>query len=681
MPFRFGDLLRAARPKARPDSTAVDAEFAKGIALHQQGRLAEAKDVYEAILAVAPDHADTLNLLGVLASQSGDDERALDLLARAIAIAPGNATFHYNRGVVLQQAGRLVDAIADYDRALAMQPAYAEAHANRGLALHGLREFSAAAQACDRAISLKPDYAEAHYNRGNALHALGDPASAAESHGRAVAIKPDFARAHCNRGFALAEMKRLEEALASFAAAARLGRESDFALCMWLFTKLQLCAWDDLDSGLEELTARIERGEAAALPFATLALMDSPALQKRNAEAFVRSAHPPSGRLGKTEPRKPGSRIRVGYFSGDFRDHAVSHLTAGLFEAHDRSRFEVFGFSFGPEGSDAMRERVAAAMDTFIDVRDHSDLEIAGLSRELGIDIAVDLGGHTRHSRTGIFALRAAPLQASYIGYLGTMGASYFDYLLADETIIPADSRRHYCEKVAYLPTYQSNDASRVATSTAPSRGELGLPAAGFVFCCFNNVYKISPAMFSRWMRILGRVDGSVLMLYVRNATAMANLRKEAVRRGIDADRLVFVDAVPHPEYLARFGAADLFLDTSPYNAGTVAADSLWCGLPVLTLRGESFAGRMGASLLAALDLPELIAGSGDDYEARAVEFARNPGLLAAIERKLDTNRQSSRLFDVCAFARSIEAAYARMHARRLAGEPPDHLMIGPEAR
>jgi predicted O-linked N-acetylglucosamine transferase (SPINDLY family) len=396
-------------------------------------------------------------------------------------------------------------------------------------------------------------------------------------------------------------------------------------------------------------------------------------LQAAAAHTWVSDRCPASGALGDFAAHAPHDRLRIGYFSSDFRDHAVSHLMAEVFERHDRSRFELTAFSFGPDTGDAMRRRVSAAFERFIDVRGRSAAEVARLARQLEIDIAVDLNGFTQGGQTNVFAFRAAPLQASYVGFLGTMGADYYDYLIADRAIVPEGARAQYSEKIACLPSYQANDSTRPVPERKFSREALGLPPTGFVYCCFNNNYKITPRTFDGWMRILAAVEGSVLFLYADNDLAPANLRKEASRRGVDPRRLVFGERLPLPDYLARYLAADLFLDTLPYNAGATASDALWSGLPVLTCLGESFAGRVGGSLLAAIGLPELAVPTQEAYEARAIALARDPAALAAIRQRLACNRLSTPLFDTAAFTRHLEAAFRAMHERHEAGLPPEH--------
>jgi predicted O-linked N-acetylglucosamine transferase (SPINDLY family) len=368
--------------------------------------------------------------------------------------------------------------------------------------------------------------------------------------------------------------------------------------------------------------------------------------------------------------------VRIGYFSAEFHGHATLSLTAELFETHDRSRFELTAFSLGPQTRDEMRQRIEPVFDRFLEVRTQSDAEIARLARSLSLDIAVDLGGFTRGGRPGIFALRAAPVQVSYLGYLGTMSAEYMDYLIADDAIIPESHRRHYSEKIAYLPSYQANDSKRRIADRRFGREELGLPPAGFVFCCFNSTYKITPDTFDSWMRILRSVPGSVLLLLGGRESLESNLRREAGERGIDPQRIVFGARLPPPEYLARYRAADLFLDTLPYNAGTTASDALWTGLPVLTCTGETFASRIGASLLQAVGLPELITSTREQYERLAVELASHPESMASLRAKLAGDLRTKPLFDTAAFARHLEAAYARMADRYHAGLAPEHIRV-----
>jgi predicted O-linked N-acetylglucosamine transferase (SPINDLY family) len=530
-------------------------------------------------------------------------------------------------------------------------------------------QANAALASYDHAIRLNPDHAEAHHGRGCALHAQLAYEAAIECYDQAIRLKPDYANAHANRGNALLALKQYSSALAGFDRALALQPDYEYLRGTRLYTKRQLCDWHNADGDLAQLEAAIARSERVALPFATLALTASPALQKRAAEIYVADKHPPRPDAAPILPYAAHSRIRIGYFSADFHNHATSYLMAELFERHDRTRFEILGFSFGPDTGDPVRRRVSAAMDRFLDVRSLTDHDVAQLSRSLEVDIAVDLKGFTRDHRAGIFAHRAAPIQVNYLGYPGTMGAPWIDYLIADSTLIPACDRRHYTEKIVCLPgTYQPNDARRPIAATTPTRAVEGLPETGFVFCCFNNTYKIAPAVFALWMRILARVEGSVLWLLEDNPATIANLRAEAARRGISPERLIFAHPQPLADHLARHALAGLFLDTTPYNAHTAASDALWAGLPILTLPNETFAGRVAASLLRATSLPEpaltgLIAATESEYEQRAVALAQDPERLLSLRTHLLQSRATAPLFDTATFTRHLEAAYTAMHS------------------
>jgi len=443
-----------------------------------------------------------------------------------------------------------------------------------------------------------------------------------------------------------------------------------------LYTKMHLCLWDDLDNHLHKLENKINKGENAISPFPLLALIDDPEIQRKNSEIYANEKYPQSDVLPKIKRYPRHKKIRIGYFSADFRDHPVSHLTAELYELHDRERFEIHAFYFGPEMEDEMNLRIKVGVDQFHDVRRMSYEDAAMLARSFEIDIAVDLGGFTQLARTGIFAMSVAPIQISYIGYLGTMGANYYDYLVADQTIIPEENQKYYSEKIAFLQSYQVNDSTQSLPTTVLTREDIGIPETGFIFCCFNNAFKITPATFDSWARILKQVDGSVLIIYISRESAKTNLTQEIALKGIDPNRLIFGERLPIPEYLARYRLADLFLDTHPYNAGTTASDALRMGLPVLTCIGRSFASRMAASLLNAINLPELITTTQEQYESLAIELATNPEKLQIIKDKLVDNLATAPLYDTPLFTRHLESAYVTMYDRYQQELDPDHIYV-----
>jgi predicted O-linked N-acetylglucosamine transferase (SPINDLY family) len=634
------------------------------------GETEKAERDYLSALALEPGNPEYIYNLANAVFQKGAFDRAAALFEQALSLAPGIPEISQNLGATYLKLRRFEDAIALFDRAIAARPDFAQAWSNRGNALLDLRRPGEALASYQRAIDLDPGVAELWSNRGNALSDMGRFEEALTSFGRAVELRPDFAEAWSNRADALRNLGRPEEAVESYARAREFDRGLDYVCGDLLHARMHVCDWRDFDEAAAELHRNIRNGERAAHPFSVLPLFDDPAIHRIAAETFVADKYPAVATEGRFD-RERHDRIRVGYFSADFREHPVSYLVAGLIEAHDRSKFEIFGFSLYSRTRDAMQQRLSAAFDRYVEIDGMADSDVARNCRELGIDIAVDLGGHTQEARPGIFARRCAPIQISYIGYLGTTGIAEMDYLVADDVVVPAGSEDLYREKFIHLPNFQANDPKRPLPERTAQRAEYGLPASGFVFCCFNNPYKILPQIFDVWMRILGRVPGSVLFLYADSLAAQANLRREAEKRGIAPARLVFGARLPREDYLARYGAADLFLDTLPYNAGTTASDALWMGLPVLTSPGRSFASRVAASLLTALGIEELVCDGLDRYEERAVELAGDPGRLPEIRRRLENGRRDSALFDTTRFARNIEDAYGQAYARFLAGQPP----------
>ena len=584
-------------------------------------------------------------------------EEALESYARAIELWPTLAAAHNNRGVVLRDLGRDAEALESYERALALDPASEQAHNNRGVVLREMRRFAEALESYERAIELKPGFAEAHSNRGTVLADLRRHREALQAQERALAIRPGFAQAWVKRGVVLGDLGEAGGAVASLRRALDIDSSLEWVEGLWLHAKMKACDWSGLGDRIEHLARRVEQGERATPPFPLLALPVPAALHRKAAETWVAAHH---GHVApRLAPWPRGERVRVGYFSSDLHEHATSYLIAGMLERHDRAGFEVTAFSFGPDTGDAMRARVAAAVERFVDVRGLTDDEVVRRARELRIDVAVDLKGLTEDARTGIFAMRAAPVQASFLGYPGTIGAPFIDYLVADAIVVPLSEQSLYAERIVHVPvSYQPNDATRGLGRRDASRGEQGLPDPGVVFCCFNNSYKISPVVFEAWMRVMARVPDSVLWLLEDNALAARNLRREAARRGIDAGRLVFAPRAPLAEHMARSRLADLFLDTLPYNAHTTASDALWAGVPVLTRAGDSFAGRVASSLLHAMGLPELVTATLRDYEELAVALATEPDRHAELRRRVESQRLASPLFDPQAAARKLEAAY-----------------------
>ncbi len=646
-----------------------------GVALMDLKSLDQALDSYEKAIAINSTNPDFHYNRGNILAELKKLDLAIISYERAIELNPNNAGYYYNRGNVFKENKQLDLAIRDYEKAIELNPDHEIYYAYANILLE-LKKLDLAIASYQRAIQLKPDYAEAYSNLGNVFVDLEDSKTAIDHYEKAVFLKPDYSEGYHNLATALVNNQQIDLAISNYYKVLQLKTNFQYLAGEIFFAKSKICDWNSYDEEKSILEKEIKEGKKVVAPFHSLSLVDSPELQRRASEIYVQQYdidHAPE-EISKRERNK---KIRIAYYSADFHHHATAYLMAGLFELHDKSKFELIAISFGPESNDDMRDRISASFDKFIDVRFLTDKEIAELSRELQIDIAIDLKGFTQNTRFGIFAYRCAPIQVSYLGYPGTLAASYMDYIIADKTLIPEDSKKHYSEKIVYLPnSYQVNDSKRKISDRIFTRQELGLPEEGFVFCCLNNNYKISPADFDIWMRILKAVKGSVIWLLEDNKIAAENLRKEAEKRGVESERLIFAKRMLLDEHLARQKMADLFLDTLPYNAHTTCSDALWAGLPVLTLIGKSFASRVAASLLNAIELPELLTQSEQEYEAKAIELAMNPEKIKEIKAKLERKRLAATLFDTKLFAKHIESAYEEMYEKYQGDLTPDHIEI-----
>ena len=600
----------------RPDD--FEAHFNRGIVLYHSGDRAGAAASYRRALALAPQLAVAHSALGVVESESGAHGTALASHARAVALEPGNPELHNNLGLALDRAQRPLDAIASFDAAIALAAGFGAAWCNRGVALHRLGRFADALASADRAIAIDPGDAEAWSNRGLVLNDLHRPADAIAALAKATELAPRLANAWANLGAALNAAKRHDEALVAYDRALALEPALGEARGDRLHTAMMVCDWRGFDDEVAAIGRAVAESTAVVHPFTLLATPLPAALQKRCAERYVAAHWPDAARADavRTTPRADERRIRIGYFSADFREHAMMHLIAELFERHDRARFEVHAFSFGSTAPDPVRERVMRSFDGFHEASALGDDEVAALARELGIDIAIDLAGFTHGARPGILAARAAPVQVNYIGFPGTLAAPFIDYVIADDVVVPADAGAEFGEAVARLPNcYLPNISWQPLAPPSLDRGAAGLPDAGFVFCSFNNTFKITPDVFAVWMRLLQRVPRSVLWLIEPSAAAVTNLRREAEQRGVAGERLVFAPRTSRDEHLRRHVLADLFVDTFHYGAHTTASDALRAGLPVLTRRGATFASRVAASLDRSVGLDALVVASAAEYE------------------------------------------------------------------
>lgn len=620
----------------------AQARYLMGLAVEyiQKGSLEDADRLLNQALKMEPKNSEALRLRGIILAFKKMLPEALRLFDQSIKADSRNWLSYSNRGNVLKDLHQLDEALRSYNKTISLQPNYAEVYNNKGNVLLELNEFQESVASYCKAITLNPTYADAHHGMGNSLKKIGNLTKALESYGVAASLNP----------------------LAGHIASS------------YISTKMQMCRWNGLQDEINYLLQLGLNSDAKIHPFHLLSICNDPALLSTLTEQYMLDAYPVKDDLGLIEYSKKVERIRIGYFSADFHGHPVSLLVAEMLELHDHTKFETIGFSMGRDQADEMRLRMEGAFDSFVDISLKNDRQVAELARDLKIDIAVDLGGLTENNRPGIFSYRVAPIQMSYLGYLGTMGASYYDYLIADQTIIPPSQQSAYREKIIYLPSFQANDSRRWISSRVFSRSDLGLPDEGFVYCCFNNNYKITPTIFDSWAKILLSVEGSVLLLYADNEEVKINLSREIEVRGVSGDRLIFAGRLSREEYLARYRAADLFLDTSPYNSGTTASDALWAGLPVLTFLGRSFSARMCGSLLTAIGLPELVASSQLEYEELAIGIGKDSEMISRLKNKLTENRLVMPLFDTKLFTQNLEIAYKKAYERGQLRLPPDHI-------
>lgn len=710
---RTDAALEAYRQALDIDPDHLDALNNLADALNSMERKAEALPLLERALAVKPDYVPALNNRATVLKLLGRTAEAMRDFDLAVALSHGHPYVLFNRASALlslrryveaeadcRQAltrapnhvgalfnlaqaqagqGKLKDALATSDALIALQPCNPMAWCDRGSLLAGMRRYREAWACLDKALAIEPDLADAWYASGALYSSFMQHEAALRCFRRVFALQPANAEAPCRAGEALRPLGRDEEALIAFQDTLRIDEDYPFVRGQVAWLKMHRCDWGGVDAEIEKVLRGVWSGKRVAVPLDLLVM--SSAAEDHLRSARIHAEHMckrPAAPLWRGE-RYANRRIRLAYVSADFREHPVAYLIAGLLEQHDRARFEVFGFSLTGESAAPLAARIQGACEHFSVVKDLGDAEVARQLREQQIDIAVDLMGPTFNSRPGIFALRPCPVQVNYLGFPGTTGTDFHDYILADAYVVPPGMEQHYSEKVVRLPdTFQCNDSKRAPATPTLSRGEAGLPHQGVIYCCFNNSAKLSPPVFDLWMRILNEVPGSVLWLFADHPILQANLRKEAQARGIDSRRLVFAPRADYPQHLARLSLADVFLDTQPFNAGTTASDALWAGVPVVTRSGEAFAARMAGSLLQAIGMPGLITGSPEAYVALAIRLGKDPQFLAATKAKLAANRSTYPLFDTDRFRRHIEAAYVAMWERTERGDPADHLTIAP---
>src|SRR5580704_4449391 len=657
----------------KPD--AAEAHYNLGFILQEQGKLDAAIEVYRRALALRPDMPQAHTNIGVALQHQGKLDDAVAAFRQAVADNPRYVDAYFNLGAVLRLQGRADEAAAAYRRVIELEPSHAAARNNLALILSEAGELSAADDLLRQAVRHWPDYAEGHNNLGALLLDQGRPQEALDALQAALRLKPDYPEAFLNTGNALRELGSLGEAIAAYRRAIELRPTYAEALAQLIYHRARACDWSDATAEAAILSA-VRQNAARIPPFMLMATAATAADQLLCARKWVEHFAVPAQQVFQHHAAPRAGRLRIGYLSSDFYDHATAYLIAELIERHDRDRFEIHGYSYGADPGGAMRARLVSAFDRFTDIDALAHRAAAARIRADDIDILVDLKGHTHRARPKILAFRPAPVQVNYLGYPGTMGAPFIDYIIADDFIVPRDRQMLFAEKLAYLPDcYQPNDTRR-DIAAAPSRAACGLPAQGFVFCAFNNSFKITPAFFVIWMRLLQQVPDSVLWLLESNTLVRRNLGAAAAAAGVDPGRLVFAPMLPHGQHLARHRHADLFLDTLPCNAHTTASDALWTGLPVLTCAGETFAGRVAGSIVRAAGLAELVASSPRDYEAIALALARDPARLAGIRSRLGTGCSSLPLFDMVKRTRDLEAIYARMAEIWRSGQPAAPIML-----
>jgi predicted O-linked N-acetylglucosamine transferase (SPINDLY family) len=582
------------------------------------------------------------------------------------------------QGNLLQNAGRIGEAVASYEHALTLEPNLPQGWNNLAVALRTLRNTERAMDCVNRALALAPTYAKAFNNRGLILLDGNRLGAAVASFRQAVVLEPAFVEALHNLGTALMQQRRFDEAREAFLRVAALDPGFRHVQGNLLRARRSICDWADHDLAVEAVQQSVARGEHADVPMSFLALSGSAQLQLRCARTYADAYHPAIPQHTAPDRRRSrggDGRIRIAYLSGDFGEHAVTYLLAGVLERHDPGRFDTLALSWDRAGEGSMRRRVEAAFSRFLDITTVSDSDVALLMRSLHVDIAVDLSGHTLGQRTGILARRPAPVQVNYLGLPATMGAPYMDYLIADRFLVPDSDRIHYAEQIVWLPCFQPNDGRRAPT-VAGSRTQHGLPETGFVYCSFNDNAKLNPRTFDVWMRLLRAVPGSVLWMLADGPMTADNLRREAARRSVDPERLILASRVSYGEYLARYAHADLFLDSMPFNGGTTVSDALSMGVPVVTCAGESFSARMAGSLLSYLGLEEWVTRTSTDYEAAALRLALEPEHLQRARRTLEDARAASPFFDANRYRHHLESAYQTMWERHAAGLPPTSFAV-----
>ena len=685
-------------------------KFKEALEFHKKGDFKKANNILTSILKNEPNDFDALYLNGIIDFQMGKHEISIKKINKAIEINPNNFEVHKNLALIYKKIGKINESINSFDRAIKINPNKAEIYNHKAYLLIQINQYHLAIENWNKALKIKPDYFEVYNNLGNAYKKIRKIDNALECYNKSIEINSNFAEAYINRsivfsdinkldlaledcnkaieinqgsaeaynnkGIILSKLKKIDSALESYTEAFKINPNLDFLYGSLVISKMNLCLWDNLDNDLKELKNTINQGKTTATPYSTIHFFDSPSTQKKSAENFVKKKY--SNIKNKSYIQiSDKKKIRLGYYSADFCHHPTSLLIADLLELHNKTEFETYGFYFGNVQKDKMLDRTSKTFDKFYDVNDMNDQEISKISRDIKVDIGIDLMGFTEKNRFGIFAEKCAPIQVNYLGYPGTTGSNCIDYIIADKKLISQNMQKYFSEKIIYLPdTYQANDSKKKISKKNLTRKDFNLPENSFVFCCFNKTQKITPHVFDIWMKILSKVEDSVLWLLEENPTSSQNLKREATKRNINFERLIFTRKIEISEHLARHKLADLFLDTFLVGAHTTCSDSLWSGLPLITKTGSSFASNVSSSLLNAIDLNELVTSNDLEYETLAVELAKDKKKLNQIKTKLSKHKMNKPLFNSKLFTKNIELAYKEIFNKYTNSLPSENIEL-----
>ncbi len=680
---------------------------------YQRGELKEAEKLCLDIKNSNPDNFEVLNLLGVILFKKKDYYQLIKVSNESLKINPNQVEICNNLAIAYIELKKFNDAIKYLEKSIKINPNFIQAYNNLGIVFKELKKYKNAINCWEKMISIDPNNPQAYnnignilletqnenkaiqyyekavgiddrfyiayYNLGNTLQKLNYYEKSIQNFSLAIKYNENYAEAYFNRGNSYRNLNKLELALEDYLSAYKINPKLPYLFGNILITKKDLCEWQNYENDIAFLKKNINNKYIIS-PFACLSVIDSSEIQKKITIDYVKEKYEKNiFKIKDNFPKKKSTydKIKIGYYSSDFKGHAVSYLLAGVFEKHNKNEFEIIGFSLSSSRSDKMRERLDKSFDKFIDVSSKSDDEICELSKSLKIDIAIDLMGFTKFNRFGIFLKKCAPIQINYLGYPGTSGSTSMDYIIGDKNIITKESEKNFTEKIIYLPdTYQANDSKRKISVKKFLRKDFNLPEDKFVFCCFNKKYKLDPKIFNLWTNILKKVPNSVLWLLDENNKSSKNIVNEAKFRDLNSDRIIFAKSLPMEEHLGRQKLADLFLDTFPYGAHTTCSDALWVGLPLITKKGESFASKVSSSLLNSIGLEELITESDDEYEKLAIDLASDRKRLNLIKKKLVQNIKFKPLFNTDLYTLNLEKAYKKVFENHIKNLPKENVEV-----